>query len=254
MGLVAALAVAAVACSKNSSESSSPTSSSAAPSAGDLAVQAYAYTYPLVSVEVTRRQSPNYPAPDPSIGAAPMNQLAPLHFLPDAKFTGVVRPNVDTLYTSMFFDVSQEPFVVSVPDMGGRYHLFQRHCHPGQDDRGPAQRGRYRLHPADQYRSAPGLAQGSGSRQVHPQPDPATVLGSVLREPVARPDPPRRQCAARSVGVDRLDPGQETRPGRAAGDRARPVGTGMAEGVVADRGRHGQERGQWLEDRTQRGR
>ncbi|GAB0102703.1 DUF1254 domain-containing protein [Nocardia sp. JMUB6875] len=87
-------------------------------------MQAYAYTYPLVSVEVTRRQSTNYPAPDPSIGAAPMNQLAPLHFLPNAQFTGVVRPNVDTLYTSMFFDVSAEPLVVSVPDMGGRYHLF----------------------------------------------------------------------------------------------------------------------------------
>ncbi|HEX7323554.1 MAG TPA: DUF1254 domain-containing protein [Mycobacterium sp.] len=88
------------------------------------AVKAYVYTYPLVSVEVTRRQSTNYPAPDPSIGAAPMNQLAHLSFLPDAKFTGVVRPNVDTLYTSMFFDVSAEPLVVSVPDMGGRYHLF----------------------------------------------------------------------------------------------------------------------------------
>lgn len=90
----------------------------------DDAVKAYLYTYPLVSVEVTRRQSTNYPAPVASIGAAPMNQLAPLNFLPDAKFTGVVRPNVDTLYTSMFFDVSTEPLLVNVPDMGGRYHLF----------------------------------------------------------------------------------------------------------------------------------
>lgn len=88
------------------------------------AVQAYLYTYPLVSVEVTRRQSTNCPAPDPSTGVAPMNQFGHLNFLPDAKFTGVVRPNVDTLYTSMFFDVSSEPLVVSVPDMGGRYHLF----------------------------------------------------------------------------------------------------------------------------------
>ncbi|MDM1885806.1 DUF1254 domain-containing protein [Mycobacteroides abscessus] len=90
----------------------------------DARVAAYVYTYPLVSVEVSRRQSTNYPAPDPSIGAAPMNQLAPLKFLPDAKFTGVVRPNVDTLYVSMFFDVAKEPLLVSVPDMGGRYHLF----------------------------------------------------------------------------------------------------------------------------------
>lgn len=105
-------------CPTDSPESSTTTASL------DAAVNAYLYTYPLVSVEVTRRQSTNYRVPDPSIGTAPMNQLAPLNFLPDAKFTGVVRPNVDTLYTSMFFDVSAEPLVVSVPDMGGRYHLF----------------------------------------------------------------------------------------------------------------------------------
>ncbi|WP_051037188.1 DUF1254 domain-containing protein [Nocardia otitidiscaviarum] len=87
-------------------------------------MQAYIYTYPLVSVEVSRRQATNYPAPDPGIGSAPMNQLGHLHFLPDAGFTDVVRPNVDTVYTSMFFDVSAQPLVVSVPDMGGRYHLF----------------------------------------------------------------------------------------------------------------------------------
>ncbi|MFD7847102.1 DUF1254 domain-containing protein [Nocardia sp. NPDC059764] len=123
-GMVAALAAAAVACSSNSSDSSSTTSSPAASTADDLAAQAYAYTYPLVSVEVTRRQQTNVSAPDPSLGVASMNQLAPLNFLPDAKFTKVVRPNVDTLYTQMFFDVSKEPVVVSVPDMGGRYHLF----------------------------------------------------------------------------------------------------------------------------------
>ncbi|WP_306358830.1 MULTISPECIES: DUF1254 domain-containing protein [unclassified Nocardia] len=122
MGLVAVIALAA-ACSSNSSESAEPTGASA-PTADDLAVQAYVYTYPLVAVEVTRRQSTNYPARDPLIGAAPMNQLAPLHFLPDATFKNVVRPNVDTLYTSMFFDVAQEPLIISVPDMGDRYHLF----------------------------------------------------------------------------------------------------------------------------------
>lgn len=120
----AAVALAVAACTAH------PVSTPAGPPAQsttvsmDAQVAAYVYTYPLVSVEVSRRQSTNYPEPDPSIGAAPMNQLAPLKFLPDAKFTGVVRPNVDTLYVSMFFDVAKEPLVVSVPDMGGRYHLF----------------------------------------------------------------------------------------------------------------------------------
>lgn len=100
------------ACSKSSSSVSE-----------DAAVKAYVYTYPLVSVEVTRRQSTNLPGPD-GRGAAPMNQFANLAFIPDASFTGVVRPNVDTLYSSMFYDVSKEPLVVSVPEMGDRYHLF----------------------------------------------------------------------------------------------------------------------------------
>jgi len=115
-----AFAATAVACGADSDEPE-PTTDAAREAA---AVKAYTYTYPLVSVEVTRRQSTNVPTANPAIGAAPMNQLAPLSFLPDANFTGVVRPNVDTLYVSMFFDVSDEPLVVSVPDMGDRYHLF----------------------------------------------------------------------------------------------------------------------------------
>ncbi|WP_433192968.1 DUF1254 domain-containing protein [Nocardia sp. CA-107356] len=86
-------------------------------------MNAYAYTYPLVSLEVTRRQMTNVARPD-GRGAAPMNQFANLAFMPDASFTGVVRPNVDTLYSSMFFDVSKEPLVIGVPDMGTRFHQF----------------------------------------------------------------------------------------------------------------------------------
>ncbi|MEC3920491.1 DUF1254 domain-containing protein [Nocardia sp. CDC160] len=124
LAVAVAAAAAAAACSSNSSTSSGSGTPSAGVSADDAAVNAYVYTYPLVSVEVTRRQQTNVPAADPAKGVAPMNQLAPLAFLPDAKFTSVVRPNVDTLYTSMLFDVAAEPLVVSVPAMGDRYHLF----------------------------------------------------------------------------------------------------------------------------------
>ncbi len=118
--------VATAACSSGDGQRETGTSPGMETGDVDLAaaVQAYVYTYPLVSVEVTRRQSTNIAAPDPARGAAPMNQLAPLAFLPDASFTGVVRPNIDTLYTSMFFDVSEEPLIVGVPPMGERYHLF----------------------------------------------------------------------------------------------------------------------------------
>lgn len=98
----------------------------------DTSLAAYLFAYPLVSMEVTRRQAT---ALDTSDGArsvvqsllqgAPMNHVARVPVLPDATFTGVVRPNLDTLYTNIFYDVSAGPLIVTVPDMSDRYHLFQ---------------------------------------------------------------------------------------------------------------------------------
>ena len=53
-----------------------------------------------------------------------MGQFARLRQYPDATFTTVTAPNADTLYTSGFFDVSKEPWILTVPDMQGRYYLF----------------------------------------------------------------------------------------------------------------------------------
>jgi hypothetical protein len=36
----------------------------------------------------------------------------------------VVRPNFDTLYSSVFVDMTTEPVIVSVPDTGGCYYLL----------------------------------------------------------------------------------------------------------------------------------
>ncbi len=44
---------------------------------------------------------------------------------PDATFTDVARANVDTLYSLLWFDVSQEPLLISVPDSGDRFYLLQ---------------------------------------------------------------------------------------------------------------------------------
>jgi hypothetical protein len=87
-----------------------------------LAVEAYTYGYPLVTMEMTRRVITNVVAPEGT--RAPMGHLIKLRQYPDATFRDVTAPNADTLYTSAFFDVGKEPWVVSLPDLKDRYALF----------------------------------------------------------------------------------------------------------------------------------
>lgn len=90
--------------------------------AQDIAADAYVYAYPLVLMELTRRVMTN--VPEAADGRAPMNQFANMKTFPDASFTDVVRPNADTLYSSLWFDVSKEPLVINIPATAGRYYLM----------------------------------------------------------------------------------------------------------------------------------
>ena len=90
---------------------------------GEVAVSAYIYAYPLISMEMTRRLSTNV-ADVRQFGKAPMNQFANLPAFPDATYTDIARPNADTLYSLMWFDVSKEPLLINVPDSAGRYYLL----------------------------------------------------------------------------------------------------------------------------------
>ncbi|MEH2491730.1 DUF1254 domain-containing protein [Bradyrhizobium sp. AZCC 2230] len=87
-----------------------------------LATDAYIFGYPLVTMEMTRRIITNVAAPAGT--RAPMGQIIKLRQYPNASFRDVTAPNADTLYTSAFFDVGKEPWVLSMPDMKGRYALF----------------------------------------------------------------------------------------------------------------------------------
>lgn len=90
----------------------------------DIALEAYLYAYPLVIMDVTRQVGTNCEAANGAKMCAPLNQFANVPAFPDAAFTDVVRPNADTLYSTIWFDVTREPLVIHVPDSGGRYYLL----------------------------------------------------------------------------------------------------------------------------------
>ena len=85
-------------------------------------LEAYIFGYPLITVEHTRKVVTNVAtAGDLS---APVNQMAKARQYPNASFTAVTAPNADTLYNSAFVDLTHEPMVLTIPDMGDRYYLF----------------------------------------------------------------------------------------------------------------------------------
>jgi hypothetical protein len=90
--------------------------------AQETGIDAYMYAYPLVTMELTRRVSTNVVAPEGS--KAPMGQFAKLRGYPAVDDHTVTAPNADTLYTVVWLDVSKEPWIVSAPDMKGRYFLL----------------------------------------------------------------------------------------------------------------------------------
>ncbi|MGE0628345.1 MAG: DUF1254 domain-containing protein [Hyphomicrobiaceae bacterium] len=87
-----------------------------------LATDAYIFGYPLVTMEMTRRVITNVVEPVGTRG--PMGHIIKLRKYPDASFRDVTAPNADTLYTTSFFDVGNEPWVLRIPDMNGRYALM----------------------------------------------------------------------------------------------------------------------------------
>ena len=64
-----------------------------------IATEAYVYLYPLITMDVSRRQLTNIEA-GKMTGRGPMNTFTHIREFPDANFREVVRPNFDTLYSS----------------------------------------------------------------------------------------------------------------------------------------------------------
>ncbi|MDW6022900.1 DUF1254 domain-containing protein [Mesorhizobium sp. BAC0120] len=88
-----------------------------------IGVEAYLYFYPLITMDITRKQLTNVEAKAGSIGGPP-NHFNNIPEFPTADIKVVVRPNFDTLYSSAWLDLTKEPVVISAPDTKGRYYLL----------------------------------------------------------------------------------------------------------------------------------
>jgi hypothetical protein len=88
-----------------------------------IAVEAYLYVFPLVVMDVTRRQMTNSEGGERP-GFGPMNTFSHMRTVPPVEFKAVPWPNSDTLYSLAWLDLAAEPVVVSAPDTDGRYYLL----------------------------------------------------------------------------------------------------------------------------------
>ena len=83
----------------------------------------YAYGYPLVLMDLTKKVSTNIKSPHPNRPIAPVNQLGHFRKFPDHTLTAIVKPNVDTYYSIAWFDLEKEPQVLFMPATE-RYYLL----------------------------------------------------------------------------------------------------------------------------------
>lgn len=88
-----------------------------------LSYEAFVYFYPIVTMDVTRRQLMNMPAGS-GPGSGPPNRFSHMRAFPTADFRAVVRPNFDTLYSSAWLDLTSGPVTLTAPDTDDRYYML----------------------------------------------------------------------------------------------------------------------------------
>ena len=75
---------------------------------------AYVYAFPLVLMDATKISATN--TEEAFTEKAPVNQFIHSAALADAQFRNVVTPNVDTIYSQVWYDLSEEPMVYELPE------------------------------------------------------------------------------------------------------------------------------------------
>jgi hypothetical protein len=83
-----------------------------------IGTQAYIWGYSLVVLKRTLRKSA-------ARRGIPLNQFVHTERLATPESKAVVSPNTDTLYSSAWLDLRQEPIILHVPNTQGRYYSVQ---------------------------------------------------------------------------------------------------------------------------------
>ena len=81
-----------------------------------MAIDAYIYGYPLVLSDITKRNGLS--------SVAQINRFYNERAFTTPSFNQVVRPNVDTLYSAAWLDLSQGPMILHVPNTNNRYYVL----------------------------------------------------------------------------------------------------------------------------------
>ena len=88
-----------------------------------IAQEAHVYLYPLILMDLTRKQLINLDPKTSPLGG-PANVFTHIRAFPTADMRSVVRPNFDTLNSSAWLDLTNGPVVVSTADTDGRYFML----------------------------------------------------------------------------------------------------------------------------------
>ena len=87
-----------------------------------LIERAFIFSFPLVLMDITKEVSTNTVKPVKS--KSPVNQFLHAKDLATSEFRQVVTPNVDTLYSQIFFELKDDALVIKKPRTD-RYLMFQ---------------------------------------------------------------------------------------------------------------------------------
>jgi hypothetical protein len=106
-------------CSPSGPESAEKSLTTTPAQAQEISMNGFLFGVPLVYIALSADVGSN--VPEPQGLRSPINQFAHYRTFPDATNREVVGPNRDTLYSFAWLDLSDEPMVLSVPEMGDRY-------------------------------------------------------------------------------------------------------------------------------------